>query len=384
MNEPNTRSPALELRGLDGANPLGFLAALGTLVTLHGLGEAGARLSWRRGRTWEPVIEGVSVNDPAAFSELVARGLRGKDVSADADARRNEAQKAFEAAGTAVKKQRDDIKKRRLPREERARAIEAHVLPLEAERERKREAWLRALADAVPRQELSLGKRIDCTSAEYRQRAHAFLAGAAQAGREALDLLAAFGSDARVQEKSDAIEPTPFQFVTGSGHQFFLETVRHLIENVAPERVRSTLFDAWTYPDQGLSLRWDPVEDRRYALMDRDPTASDNKSQTMWMANLLAYRSLVLFPAAAGTRTLRVTGWVSSKDETAFAWPMWEFSASADMIRSLLQLREIAADDRDGPILRARGIAAVFRARRIKVGAGANYKLNFSPARQIL
>jgi len=37
----------------------------------------------------------------------------------------------------------------------------------------------------------------------------------------------------------------------------------------------------------------------------------------------------------------------------------------------------------DRAILRARGVAAVFRARRIKVGAGANYKLNFSPARAV-
>jgi hypothetical protein len=27
-------------------------------------------------------------------------------------------------------------------------------------------------------------------------------------------------------------------------------------------------------------MRWDPTEDRRYALLDRDPTAGDNKSRT--------------------------------------------------------------------------------------------------------
>ena len=64
------------------------------------------------------------------------------------------------------------------------------------------------------------------------------------------------------------------------------------------ERVHAALFEPWTYRDDRYSMRWDPLEDRRYALMDRDPTASDNKSRTVWMANLFAYRSLVLFPSA--------------------------------------------------------------------------------------
>jgi hypothetical protein len=31
--------------------------------------------------------------------------------------------------------------------------------------------------------------------------------------------------------------------------------------------------------------------------------------------------------------------------------------------------------------LRTRGLAAIFRCRRIKVGSGANFKINFEPAR---
>jgi hypothetical protein len=329
------------------------------------------------------VIDEVSATELAAFSEIVARGLRGHVVSADADARRDETQKAFEAAGKMVKKKLDEIKKRGLSREERRRTIEAELRPLEAQRERKREAWLRALADAVPRRELALGKRIDCTSEEYRQHALAFRTGAGQGDRDALDLLAAFGNDACVQERSEAIEPTPFQFITGSGHQYFLETVRQLMDNVSEERVQRTLFEAWTYSDEGLSMRWDPVEDRRYALMDRDPTAFDNKSQTVWMANLLAYRSLALFPSAARRAGLAVAGWASIDEQPTFTWPIWEFAASADTIRSLLQLRELTASHPDGSTLRARGVAAMFRARRVKVGSGANFKLNFSPARQI-
>lgn len=382
MSKRDARASEVELAALDGANPLGFLAALGTLITLRGAGETSARLRWRRGATWAPVIGQVSATDPAAFSKVVARGLRGHAVSADAEARRNETQKAFKAAGKIVKKKLDEIKKRGLSRDERKKAIEAEVRPLEEERERKRETWLQALADAVPRRELALGERIDCTSEEYRQHALAFRTGSGQGERDALDLLAAFGSDACVQERSDAIEPTPFQFITGSGHQFFLQTVRKLTENVSEERVQRTLFEAWTYSDEGLSMRWDPVEDRRYALSDSEP--SDEASRTVWMANLLAYRSLALFPSAARRGRLAVAGWAIIDEQPTFTWPIWEFAASMDTVRSLLQLQELTQPHPDGPTLRARGIAAMFRARRVRFPpTGSNYKLNFSPTRQI-
>src|SRR5262249_581174 len=143
---------------------------------------------------------------------------------------------------------------------------------------------------------------------EYREHATSLVEDSVVADRGPLDLLAAFASDAYV-DKSGRVVATPFCFITGSGHQFFLDTVRQLMSKVAAERVKSVLFEPWTYSDEKLSLRWDPVEDRRYALMDRDPTASDNKSRTVWMANLLAYRALALFPSAPGSRRLETVGW---------------------------------------------------------------------------
>src|SRR5438132_7386519 len=104
-----------------------------------------------------------------------------------------------------------------------------------------------------------------------------------------------------------------------------------------------TLFEPWGYREEKLSMRWDPVEDRRYALMDRDPTASDNKSRTVWMANLLAYRSLVLFPSAPTRKGLGATAWNRVDNATIFTWPIWEQPADPDSIRSLLQLSELSA-----------------------------------------
>lgn len=375
------------LLGLDGANPLGFLSALGALVAATASGYADARLGWRRDGKWVPMLSGLQGGgghrvEDRALSEAVASSLAGRAVPKELDLEREQAQRQFEAAKKQAAKKRKEIKKRGLKGNDRKAAIELEVAPLEDERDKKRDAWLGALARAVPRPELALGKRLDCTADEYRQHAAGFRKHAGHADREALGLLAAFGSDACLALRSDSIEATPFQFITGSGHQFFLETVEKLIAEVTPERVHQTLFEPWQYGDEGLSMRWDPVEDRRYALMDRDPTASGNKARTVWMANLLAYRALVLFPSAPGAGGLHTTGWTESDDPT-FSWPLWGFPAPPDTIRSLMQLSGLGASRPDSSVLDARGIQILFRARRIKVGAGANFKLNFSPARVI-
>lgn len=379
MGIPSASEP-LELSGLDGANPLGFLAALGTLVTLRQAGHDRAKLGWRRSVTWIPVLNGVSTNDPMTLSQSLAEFLRGKPVPEDAVARREATQRDFVAAKKAVKDKRDEIKRGGLRGSERKTALEVKVAPLEEVLRRKRQAWLSALKDAVPRPELAIGKHIDCADDEYRAHATGFLEEAGFAQRETLDLLAAFGSDACIDGRSRRITPTPFCFITGSGHQYFLDTVRQLMEVMSTEYIYATLFKPWTYRDKGLSMRWDPIEDRRYALMDRDPTAHGNESRTVWMANLLAYRALILFPSAPKGRHLATTAWSSFGNVDNFTWPIWEHPVELDTIRSILQLPEISAQNPDRFVLSARGIVTAFRARRVQVGNPPLHKINFGPA----
>jgi hypothetical protein len=206
--------------------------------------------------------------------------------------------------------------------------------------------------------------------------------------RGALDMLAAFcspgclrGSQRRTEAK---LAPTPFAFISGSGHQDFLDTVRHLMRCVTPERVESTLFHPWTYEDEGLSLRWDPVEDRRHALMDRDPTADDNKPRTVWMANLLAYRALVLFPSVPTQHGLETVGWMRDNyNNWVFTWPLWDHPLEPDSIRSLLLLSDLYLPKPDRVSLQARGVRDVFRSVRIKVGSAGHVKFNFTPGREV-
>lgn len=375
-------APGWELRGLDGTNPLGFLAALGTLVCLHEGTRKEARLGWRMAQQrWLPVLQDVDAEDGETLVSAVAEALRGKTVPADAEARRAAAQREMEQAQTAVKKKREELRKRKLRGSERSEAIDRELRPLQDEYDEKRREWLEALREAVPRPELALGKKIDCTKDEFRNHATGLIGLAHRSSREALDMLASFGTDAIRQANSDVIQPTPFCFITGSGHQFFLETARELMAMVSVESVRRTLLEPWDYRDEGLSMRWDPIEDRRYALMDRDPTASGNKPRTMWMANLLAYRGLALFTSAPMGRRLQTVGW--DADHTSFTWPLWNRPLSLDGVRSLLELRELVEERPDARAMRARGIVAIYRAQRIEVGTGANRKVNFSPARRV-
>lgn len=378
---PSSAGACQELRGLDGANPLAFLAALGTLVVCRLAGHPEARLGWRRSVTWIPLLDRLATGDTRALSGSLADALRGRVVSRDAGQRRMAVQQEFDAAKKAVNDKRKEFKKRGLKGKDRKTAVEAELSPLEESLSQKRQSWLQALSTAVASPELAIGKHIDCTDDEFRAHATGFLATADHATRETVDLLAAFGTDARLQ-KSGRIAATSFCFITGSGHQYFLETAGQLMAEATADRVHAALFEPWTYPDEKLSMRWDPLEDRRYALMDRDPTASDNKSRTVWMANLLAYRALVLFPSAPAKRGLATTAWRTG-DNPMFTWPVWEDPIDLNTIRSLLQLRELGTAIPDQSLLRARGVAAVFRSRRIQVGNPPLHKINFSPARAL-
>lgn len=368
-------SMPIELAGCDGANPLGFLAALGVIAAAHASGRRNVRLHWVRAATWRPILTGF----PGGADELCAlldAELRGRAVSEDAKRRRLETQKQRDAAVQQVRNKENELKRRGLRGKERDLARANEVAPLEALRDERRSEWLDALSKSVSRPELALGKTIDCTPDEFRNLANSLLQQARYVSRDSLDLLAAFASDAALQ-KYGKVTPTPFCFITGSGHQYFLETVDQLMSLSTTERVRQVLFQSWRYADEKFSLRWDPVEDRRYALMDRDPTASDNKSRTEWIANLLAYRALALFPSAPTERGLHTVGW--DRTGSLFTWPIWRNPIGRDEITSLLSSSELATQSPSRSPIRERGSWTIFRSRRLKVGSGANFKVNFGP-----
>lgn len=374
----------LDLPALDGANPLGFLAALGVLSTLSETNPR-IKLGWYAGARWTAFVTSPQpFNNPAVLEQLATR-LRGKPVDAEKERLRDAAQRKFDDAKTDLKNAEKRFKALGLRGKEREAARQREVAPYEQARDSARERQLEALKEAVPSPELALGQRPDCTIEKFRQHARLLGREASLKTRATLDMLAAFGTEVG-DKAAERIVATPFCFITGSGHQWFLDTARELMKRASTEKMREALFEPWGYRDEKLTMRWDPIDDRRYALMDQDPTASNNKSATVWMANLLAYIALAYFPCAPVRRGVATACWKGAKDGPALYWPIWEAPVAIHTIRSILNYRAFVMHNDESvqselrAELRARGIATVFCARRIQVGNPPLHKINFSPA----
>lgn len=366
----------LDLPALDGANPLGFLAALGTLAVLSEI-ESSTRLGWQSGSRWIPFIQSEKPLDKESVAARLVVKLRGNLVDATAERKREAAQKCLDTTKKRLKVAEAALKKRKLRGAEREAARKKETEPLEQAQAVARTELLAALKQAVPSPELALGQRPDCTIGEFRGHAASMRVDAGPNNRTSVNLLASFGAE--LDDVTDRrIAPTPFCFITGSGHQWFLDTARQLIAAVSETKVREALFEPWAYADKGLSMRWSPEEDVRYALRLDDPGPIG--ASTVWMANLLAYRALAFFSCTSDIRGLLATGWVGKRELDLFTWPIWEHALTAETTRSLLRHPAFAEIDLSNyrRELHARGVSAIFRARRIQVGNPPLHKINFS------
>lgn len=299
--------------GLEGSNPLGFLAALGALRLCDLLWpDRKIRLRWIRERGWRPEALGLPIEEPAEL----CRTLHEK----------------------------------------------AH--------------WMQPEAFAA------LGNNLTVERERFEGVIREAARNASFADRRAADFSAAFGSEVFEEDKGKRrIQYTDLCFVTGSGHQHFLGAARGLAESTRPEHLREALFGPWRYADKSQSLRWDPEDAKEYALRWADP--SSEGAYTVWGANRLAFEALPLFPTVPAARGLLTTGFRRQKGTREFTWPIWSQPCSVDTVRSLVGMRELLEDAPDRGRLEAMGVDDIFRARRVRIGQGANFKLSFRPARAV-
>jgi len=131
------------------------------------------------------------------------------------------------------------------------------------------------------------------------------------------------------------------------------------------------------------TLRWDPADDSRYALRWRDPSGDParKKGGGMLGANRLAIEGLPLVTCAPVGTTLRTTGFTGTAARSTFwTWPIWTFPVGLDVCRSLLAHASLQNNaPREHKHLRALGVAAAFRSQRITVGKFRN----FAPATSV-
>jgi hypothetical protein len=300
------------LRGIDGSNPLAFLAGIGAFRLMDGLWrERHLRIRWVADGTWRPEVGGLAVTDGQELCNI----LHGRAEWAPLQ--------QFNSLG-------DDL------------TVAREVF----------DVLIRGLA----------------READDRD-------------RRAADFAAAFGNEVFEDEKKGRIRFTEFCFITGSGHQHFLGTARGLEQHTGPEHLREALFEAWRYADQGLSMRWDPTDVKEYALRWQDPSIGG--ASAVWGANRLAFEALPMFPTVPAENGLLTTGFATRNRAAEFTWPIWTEWASADTVRSLMSLRELQSAQPDHIVLQEMGVAAAFRATRVRIGQGRNFKVSFRPARAV-
>jgi hypothetical protein len=297
--------------GIDGANPLGYLTALGAFRLLAELNPT-VRMRWVQDGVWRPEIAGVEGLDEWAICETLLKAPR-----APAD------------------------------------------------------MFIQALGNT----------NITVGGATFGRLVIQARDSALLRDRRAADFAASIGSESCEDQRKGRIEFTSFCFITGSGHQDFLDTIRALGQNASVGDVRNALFARWDYSDKGFSMRWDPLDAREYALRWNNP--GPEGASTVWGANRLAIEALPLFPSFQTGRHLETTGFRKARPWEEFTWALWGAAVSCDTVRSVASLRELQKDEPDRKALVAMGIVELYRAQRIRIGAGANFKVSFRAARSV-
>jgi len=206
------------------------------------------------------------------------------------------------------------------------------------------------------------------------------------------ELLDALMSDGAAREDG-SIWPTPLCFLFGQGHQHFLSRLADIPAGRLPAKLAKTrrppdlgapdyivraLFTPWTRTDPTDGLRWDPAEDRRYALRADDP--SGDPAGMQHGANRLAAVGLPVLAGAVVRRRgdMRFLNAVTSygaDGRIRITWPIWTVPARLSGIRALLSHPALAGDAKAIQGLAPLGVAFANRAQRISVGKFFNVTL---------
>lgn len=332
MSPAKTLTYALTLSGLDGSNPLAFLAALGTLRTLsRACHDQAVKLSWySRGGTWAPALHGTQTLNDAQLLDILTRTLFA-DATQHPISFMNKS--ASKSEGKKEKSKTD------------GGDTGSHEVTVDEPDSR-------------------------ATAAMFRTRASA---AANPADREtptsALDWLSAMTSD---------LAPDATSQLQTARRDYFWRNLSSVMERTRKEHLHRALFQPWDYADPlaNQSLHVEPSEDRRHAHQWSTPSGDPDRKKRGGMlgANRLAIEAFPFFQSIAAGAKLTTCGFSGlSKDETRWTWPLWSVPIGIDAVPSLLALSELQAESLDHRALSARGIHAVFRCRRILVGKTPNF-----------
>lgn len=315
------------LTGLDGANPLAFLAAIGVLRVLDHRARQHdrppPRLSWLNEGCWRPAIHGAPNIDA-----IIGALLEDKDTWKDDPA----FLLAYDESGENL--------------------IDPRAAKAKITRDLKpKPAAMRAfLEDLASRSGLgqSLNHRLEL--------------------RRALDTAAAYGSEL-VQDNNGNTKPSAFHFT--AGQQQFMKAVSELQAGVTAADLSEALVGPWRRESTLPNMSWDATNARLYALRATNP--SGDKKTTVAGADWLAFVGLGALPSFPSGSRLLTTGIKGGWKDSVFSWVVWTRPATYRVVGSLLRSIALTPAARD-----ARGIGESFSAAITRSDQGGYG--TFSPA----
>ena len=268
----------LELTGLKGHHPLGFLAACGLLRCCNVEGKCEVKLAWKQadeGSGWIAVLQGVN---ELALTPLIEMLI--------AQARKQQSSDALKWSNKI-----DDVAKYR---QTGWRLIQGRTGQIDDESLALLPAFC---SDLVLNKDKLQPTLLDLTSGAQRflESIRELAVGLSKEGRtgaQTAECVAAF---------------------------------------------RDALCGPWRYSDGAHSLGWDPQTQRLHALRHKLPE-KDKEKRSVRGAVFLASQALPLFPCFAVNAKLRTTGFYRDGDAEWFSWPIWRepMFISLDTLRCLL------------------------------------------------
>lgn len=295
----------LHLTGLDGSNPLGFLAAVGLLRVLDDATPAALprpTLVWADSGQWLPWLQVVQTQEQVL--DIVVQHARASLAEAATCF-------SYDAEGRASL---------------RGDGLVRDLKPLPE--------GLRALQDAAAVQAIQ-----DPPSAVRRR---------------SVDWMAAFGSEC-VTDNNGRVKPGALHFT--AGQQAFLTMVREQAEGLDTAMVAEALFGPWVGTSRLPSLSWNAAAARGYAYRATDP--SKEKRSSVPSADVLAFAAWTLLPSVSDGRRLRTARCAGGWKDGTFSWPVWTVPCTAQTVASLMVRRDI--DELTAAERRALGVGLIFR-----------------------
>jgi CRISPR-associated endonuclease/helicase Cas3 len=197
---------------------------------------------------------------------------------------------------------------------------------------------------------------------------------ATEGDREQVDWLAAIGLDIRLNVDSGDLD-TQLRTTRRDYHPKNLRSIIEITDRSHLERSLMYQWD-YGDGMANQSLHLDPSEDRRHAYQWAEPTGDPARKWrgAMLGANRLALEGIPAMPTLPCDGRLRTVGFRGHRaNMTRWSWPIWTQKATFHVVRSLLTNSEIQADSPSSKKLRPLGVSQVFRSYRVLVGQTPNF-----------